>query len=58
MAAGGARTAARAEKADRSVVRATGHYNANCEVFFNGTRAERAEALVFASGYAAALNNF
>jgi hypothetical protein len=39
------------------MVRATGHYNANCNVFSNGTRTQRAEALVFASGYAAALNN-
>jgi hypothetical protein len=38
------------------MVRATGHYNANCSVFVDGTRAERAQALVFASGYAAANN--
>jgi len=35
---------------------ATGPYNHNCSVFFEGKPAERAAALAFAQGYAAARN--
>ena len=39
------------------MVSATGPYNYNCSVFVEGKSAERAKALVFAQGYAAAVNN-
>jgi len=39
------------------MVSATGPYNYNCDVFTIGKSAERAKALVFAQGYAAAVNN-
>jgi hypothetical protein len=39
-----------------TMVNRTGPHNYNCEVFQNGKSRERANALIFAQGYAAALN--
>jgi hypothetical protein len=39
-----------------TMVNRTGPHNYNCEVFQNGKPRERANALIFAQGYAAALN--
>jgi len=39
------------------MVRATVPYNYNCDVFTIGKPADRAKALIFAQGYAAAMNN-